>query len=76
MVGMKKMWNLEHIHLICACLLCLIFTEESKTEPGKRKYAFGGTLEAVINSWLQESIQHKPLGPTCMHVICELIGEQ
>ncbi|XP_034290945.1 chordin-like protein 1 [Pantherophis guttatus] len=35
MVGMKKMWNLEHIHLICACLLCLIFTEESKTEPGK-----------------------------------------
>ncbi|XP_026558972.1 chordin-like protein 1 [Pseudonaja textilis] len=35
MVGMKKMWNLEHIRLICACLLCLIFTEESKTESGK-----------------------------------------
>ncbi|XP_013922621.1 PREDICTED: chordin-like protein 1 [Thamnophis sirtalis] len=29
------MWNLEHIRLICICLLCLIFTEESKTEPGK-----------------------------------------
>ncbi|XP_039217535.1 chordin-like protein 1 isoform X1 [Crotalus tigris] len=35
MAGMKKKWNLEHVRLICACLLCLIFTEESKTEPGK-----------------------------------------
>ncbi|XP_070615660.1 chordin-like protein 1 isoform X2 [Erythrolamprus reginae] len=35
MVSMKKMWNLEHSHLICACLLCLIFMQESKTAPGK-----------------------------------------
>ncbi|KAM3827440.1 chordin-like protein 1 [Vipera latastei] len=35
MDGMKKKWNLEHVRLICACLLCLIFTEESKTESGK-----------------------------------------